>query len=236
MELTKGILTSELGIYLIDTKTLVISDIHFGYEGMLEKQGVLIPRFQLKDILLSLERIFQTVPVKRVVISGDLKHEFGKILKQEWNDIAKFFEFLKNKNIPEIIIVKGNHDVILGPLVKNIQLIKEYKIGNILVIHGDSKPKTQHTKTIIMGHEHPAITLHEAGRSEKFKCFLKGKYQRKNLIVLPSFNQLTQGNNILKEKHLSPLLKNLKNFEVFIYDAKEKDVLKFGKVKDLITQ
>ena len=48
---------------------------------------------------------------------------------------------------------------------------------------------------------------------------------------MPSFNPLIEGTDILKEQVLSPFLKNLKNFEVFILSKKE--VFEFGKVKNL---
>jgi putative SbcD/Mre11-related phosphoesterase len=86
--------------------------------------------------------------------------------------------------------------------------------------------------TIIIGHEHPAVSLVSGSRTERYKCFLKGKFSRKDLIVTPSCNMLIEGTDILKEKLLSPILKNvdLKNFEAYIVEDKIYD---FGKVKDL---
>ena len=86
---------------------------------------------------------------------------------------------------------------------------------------------------MIIGHEHPAIGLRDKGRVEKYKCFFKGKYKDKILIVIPSFNMLTEGTDILKEKLLSPFLQQkLDDFEIFIVG---KEVLYFGKVKNLIS-
>jgi len=84
-------------------------------------------------------------------------------------------------------------------------------------------------RTIIIAHEHPAVSLKEDMRIEKFKCFLKGKWKRKNLIVQPSFLQVTEGTDILKEKLLSPFLTNINNFEIFVIEDK---VYRFGKVKN----
>ncbi|HIH13976.1 MAG TPA: hypothetical protein HA224_01850 [Nanoarchaeota archaeon] len=52
----------------------------------------------------------------------------------------------------------------------------------------------------------------------------------KNLIVLPSFNPLKEGVDVLSEKIKSPFIKNLSNFEVFAV-AEPGKVLYFGKVK-----
>jgi len=50
------------------------------------------------------------------------------------------------------------------------------------------------------------------------------------LIVTPSCNMLIEGTDILKDKLLSPYLKNIEDFEVFIIEDKIYD---FGKIKKL---
>ena len=83
-------------------------------------------------------------------------------------------------------------------------------------------------ETLIIGHEHPAITLREGRKTEKFKCFLRGRWKGKELIVLPAFNPLMEGTDILTEPAISPLVKQMKRREVFVIGAKE--VLNFGKI------
>ena len=68
---------------------LIIGDVQLGFEEALETRGVLVPRFQLKDILGRLERIFEqsaAAKIKRAIINGDLKHEFGTVTTQEWRE------------------------------------------------------------------------------------------------------------------------------------------------------
>ena len=65
--------------------------------------------------------------------------------------------------------------------------------GETLVLHGDSllfRKELKKAKRIVIGHEHPAVSLKEGPRGEQFKCFLKGKYKGRNLIVQPSFNSI----------------------------------------------
>jgi len=223
----------DLALYLIKEKTLVISDLHIGLEESLNKRGILIPRFQFNDLINKLKLIFDKVKVDRIIFNGDLKHEFGEISRQEWNNLLNLFDFLNDK---EIIIIKGNHDPILNPIVKkrSLKLVERYDLDNISILHGD-KILDNLNKIIIIGHEHPAISLKKGIRSEKYSCFLKGKYKNKILIVMPSFNLMTYGTDILKEKLLSPFLDNLNNFEVFIVEENEKlsNPLYFGRVKDI---
>ena len=90
----------------------------------------------------------------------------------------------------------------------------------------------KNSKLIIMGHEHPAIGLKEKAKYEVFKCFLVGKFRNNTLIVLPSFNNLTIGTDVLRQKLLSPFLQdNLRNFSAFIVE--DNKVLDFGKLKNL---
>jgi len=240
----------DLGLYLTKEQILVFSDFHLGYEEALQRRGVLIPRFQFKDTLKRLEQIFvdckkKKYVIKKIIINGDLKHEFGKISDQEWREILKLIDFLL-EHCSQLIIIKGNHDIILAPIVKkrikhkNILFEKYYIENNILFVHGDILPekilerkKIEKIKTIVIGNEHSAIALQEKSRVERFKCFLVGKWKRKKLIVLPSFQLLTTGTDILREKILSPYLhQDLGKFSCFVI-SDEREVLDFGKVNKI---
>ena len=234
MEIIKGIEITGLGLFIKKEKTLVISDMHLGYEELLRKQGIQIPLSQFKQIKDNLEKLLLKLKPKKIIITGDFKHEFGTISDSEWKQILKIIDLLKENS--ELIILKGNHDVILKPIAekRDVKIKDYYKLNNIYICHGDFVPKDRYfseSKIIIIGHEHPAITLKKGPRKEKYKCFLKGKYKTKTLIVMPSFNPITPGTDILNEKQISPfLIQNLDNFEVFIVENK---TYYFGKVKDI---
>ena len=234
MEIHPGIETVNLALYLKKHKTLVIADLHIGYEEALAKQGVLLPRFQYKDMIDRLEEIFAKVKPKLVVLNGDLKHEFGAISKQEWKETMRLFDYLSRK-CDKIIVVKGNHDPNIKPITtkKGIEVVTELILDDIAIVHGDSPPKTK-SKVVLMGHEHPAIALREQSRVERYKCFLKGKYKTSTLIVQPSFNPCVEGSDVTREQVLSPLIKNIRTYEVFVVDDVRKKTLAFGKLKNLI--
>ena len=221
-----------VNLALLIKDTLVISDIHIGYEEELNKKGIMIPRLSFNDITKQLEKILKKVKIKKIVINGDLKHEFGKISDQEWRETLNFVDFLMKQG--EVILIKGNHDKTLDIIAKkrNVTLVDSYIIEDIILLHGDEIIKIpENINTIVMGHEHPAIALREDKRIEKYKCFLKGRYKNKNLIVLPSFNPVTIGTDILSQKLLSPFLKqDLSKFNVYVIAD---SVYDFGKVGDL---
>ena len=232
MEILKGIEIIDLSLFIKKKKVLVISDVHLGIEGEMQHKGVLVPKYHFKELMKRFEYIFSRVSPELIIITGDLKHEFGRISEQEWRELLRFFDFL-SKHSKKIILLKGNHDPFLGPIAKkrNLEVVKEYKINDVLFVHGDYEPELKNTKTIIMGHEHPAITLREKTKVEKFKCFLKGKYKNKDLIVLPSLNLLIEGTDVLQKHFISPILNKSKNIEVFVVEKNE--VYAFGKLDKL---
>ncbi|MBI2664103.1 metallophosphoesterase [Candidatus Woesearchaeota archaeon] len=244
MELLKGMEIVNLALYIKKINSLVIGDVHIGYEEALNRRGVLIPRFHFRDVAADLDKTFKLLQpllkshkgkLKNIIINGDLKHEFGSISGQEWREILKFLDIL-SKHCEKIILIKGNHDIFLGPVAKkrNIAVVEDYSAGGIFVCHGHQIPATKQfreAKILVIGNEHPAVSLKDNARTETFKCFLKGSFRGRQMIVMPSFNPITVGTDVLKEKFISPFLKgSIDDFEVFVAEG---DNFYFGKVKGL---
>lgn len=237
MEISKNIRIIDLGLKI--GKTLIIADLHIGYEEALNKQGVFVPRFQFKDLHERLEKMLKKAKPGIIVVNGDIKHEFGRISNQEWRETLKILDLLL-ENSKKVVLVSGNHDKQLGPIAekRDVEIVERYEMScgkdqKILVIHGDAEVKLpKGTKTIIIGHEHPAISIKEGPRSETFKCFLKGRYRGKELIAMPSFNLVTEGTDVTKEELLSPFLQQrLDDFKVYVVSDK---VYGFWKIKNII--
>ena len=89
--------------------TLIISDIHLGYESTLNKQGLMLPQIQFDKIIDSLENIQKKAKASSIILNGDIKHNFGRIDKQEWREVLSFIDYLQDIFI-DIDIIKGNHD------------------------------------------------------------------------------------------------------------------------------
>lgn len=239
MEILKGIEIKGKALWLKKSQVLIIADLHVGYEEALVEEGILVPKITFNEIKQELFELLKLKP-KIVVINGDLKHEFGQISKQEWQETIEILDFLL-KNKRKVVLVKGNHDTILEPIArkKNLKVVDFYVIDDVAILHGhkillDKEIYDKKIKTIIIGHEHPAISIQDKIKSEIYKCFLKGKWHGKNLIVMPSFFSVYEGSNIRKEKLLSPFLneKKIKDFEIYVLDEKGKAYW-FGKLKKL---
>ncbi|MEM4245641.1 MAG: metallophosphoesterase, partial [Candidatus Nanoarchaeia archaeon] len=142
MDIVEGVEIKDLSLYLKNEKVLVLSDFHIGYEEALNKQGIFIPRFQYEEIISRLKNIFEGLDVKKVVILGDLKHEFGTISETEWRNTLQLIDFLAGY-CAKIVLIKGNHDTILGPIAakRNIKVKRFLKLGDFFMCHGHFIPK-----------------------------------------------------------------------------------------------
>lgn len=234
-------------LYWNEKQTLVVGDLHLGYEENLNESGISIPKSQLKETIEIFERIFKVIrekdwKIREIILLGDVKHYFAGILRQEFGDFKKVINLFE-ENIGlngKIIIVKGNHDNILEPITrnyKNVELRGYYNLGDVLFLHGhqlnmeklDLEILDKKNKLIVVGHFHPAISLVEGVKTEKFKCFLFGKLDliKKYVLAMPSFFPLIEGSDVLTEFDV-----NLSNFNVYALDE-DSNIYDFGKVKKL---
>ena len=179
-------------------KILAVGDLHLGYEEALNKAGVFVGRHLFVEVLRELQRTFEKVGrVSQVVLLGDIKHTFGRILPQERGDVVKLIDMLAEHCV-EIILIKGNHDVILEPIAQGRSLIVEqfHRAGEVVFLHGDKDMGViwgREIHTIVVGHGHPAINLSDGVKEEKYKCFLEGIFKGKKFIVVPSFAEHSEG-------------------------------------------
>lgn len=239
MEILPGVSAVGFGIYLSDINALVVADLHLGYEQALMEQGIYLPAYQLKEIKKLFRIMIESVGPGRVIILGDVKHEFGGVLRQEWREAIELLTFLKELGVA-VEIVRGNHDNFLIPILRRLGVPlhdPHLREGRYLFIHGHKLPSleayTEDTKVILMGHEHPAVVVRDdLGIKIKFKCYLVGKMDSKDLIVLPAMSPLMPGTEINTEDHrrlLSPILAgaDLGGFRVYVTDI-ESGIYDFG--------
>lgn len=246
---SENLIPIDLALLLKSCRCLTIADLHLGYEEALINEGILVPRNHLEMVREKLDRIFRKIhlterkKLDKFIINGDLRHQFGPLSGQEWKESLSIIDFVK-KRTKEIVVIKGNHDPNLRFLedkVDNLRIAESYQINGFLFLHGDRLPRENLKKSeiIIIGHEHPVVGLKDqvTKRSELYKCFLKGSFKGKTLVVLPSFNLLAKGSDLTQELPLSPFLKKIStdNLEVFPVSDEGK-VYSFGKLKRLYSQ
>ncbi|MEA2054000.1 MAG: metallophosphoesterase [Candidatus Thermoplasmatota archaeon] len=206
-EIWNGIfVTDDYCIYVPDEQTVIIADLHLGYEGVLRLQGVAIPKYQEKIIMERLKHIITKYEPETVIVNGDFKHEFGRNLRQEWREVSEVLSFLSEGR--KVVLIRGNHDNFLKTIASKFGMtIKwRYDLHGIAIAHGH---RSMEEKKMIIAHEHPSIHLRDrVGAMLSLPCYLISD----EIIVMPAFSPLASGTDVSSadaDDYLSPILRNL---------------------------
>lgn len=206
---------------LVDSpvRTLIVADLHVGFEEELRDAGFMVP-VQSWKIVESLVNILRSYEPKKLVVLGDLKHKVPGASKIEWRYLPSMVDEIKN-HIDELVLVPGNHDGGIDDIIGN-SIAYASSNGFMLddgrsklgLFHGHAWPSKEllDSNTLIMAHMHPVVRLGTdigltvrrrvwlrlEGPSERLERKLgirKGLRRRKNikLLVMPSFNEFLSG-------------------------------------------
>jgi DNA ligase-associated metallophosphoesterase len=176
------LLLPQKAIYWQQEKALIAADVHLGKVGHFRKAGIAVPRdMEQNDLAVLSDLIFEHKPEK-IIFLGDFFHSD---MNADWD-----WFILWRSQFPklEIILVRGNHDIIDDNYYTrlNILLHDELMVGPFLMLH---QPLTlsdlqQAGGYVFCGHIHPGVRLIGKGRQTiTLPCFAFGAKQ----VVLPSF-------------------------------------------------
>ncbi len=221
--------------------TIVVADLHIGYERELEEKGINIPD-QAEDMIDSIGKMLKREGAERLIINGDLKHNIPKGSWQEYRDIPKAVDRWL-KIVDEVHMIPGNHDGGIQRYLPSDVFIHESSgkvLEDIGYFHGHAIPsdKVLSTGKVVLAHVHPTVALFDSFKNkEKKECWIRLKYEWKGksgeAVVMPHFNPLLGGTsvNIEEDPYLGPFLTNEKLIEEKIYLL---DGTYLGERKDLI--
>lgn len=194
------------------TGSLILADIHLGYEEYMASLGVYLPKLQLKGAQETIRTAVGRVNARRLVVVGDLKHAYEKLLRQERLEVTKLARFVQELGL-EMILVRGNHDTFIAPLLKKlgVEVVEDQlDLGDGLVLaHGHKQVETDY-EVIVMGHEHPALQVDIAGARVKLPALLEVPLEDgSQAVVLPAVGVYQTGNPLTLDRslYLSPIMK-----------------------------
>lgn len=216
------------------TRFLIVADLHIGITKDLYESGFVLPR-QGKVLADKINRLKKETKTNGLIVLGDIKHKVNGITLQETKEIP---EFLRELEYRKIIILKGNHDGWIERIIKNSEIekdiiIRKYiSIGDYFLTHGHRNIRTG-KKIIVIGHNHPFVRFtDELGAIYYEPVWLKGQTKRpkKELIIMPAFNELSGMMIVNEQPLLGPVAKllNKKETHVFLLDGTD-----LGPVTDL---
>lgn len=230
--------------------SLVIADLHIGKEEELREAGFTIPS-QARKIGEEVLSLVEEVQPSRLVILGDLKHQFPKSTGLERREVPRFFDRLEGR-VKEAHLVRGNHDGGIANFLPRWVTLHEasgFRIGEVGLAHGHAWPSEDVMKapTLIMGHNHPTIMFRDRlGFRNIQRCWIRAsfsgtsdRYPRlpEELVILPAFNEFSGGTtmNETGSRPLGPIVNSdivrMREARVYLLDG-----VHLGKLKDMMVK
>ena len=233
IEILPGVrVTKERCLLLDDGPTVVLGDLHLGYERALEEEGMYIPRFNTESIRESLNRIICEYEPRRIVLLGDIKHDFKRTRYEGKEEVRRIIDLLQGA--ADVICVKGNHDNFLQNILYDtgIMAVDYVDICGFRMEHGhvDSGKRP-----VIIGHEHPSVRIAGAvSGGVKIQCFLHMK--KEGIIVIPPFSPLSSGSDLSlagPDTFMSPACRAADVSDADVYGISEFGMMPLGKLGEI---
>ncbi len=233
MEILPGVrVTSDRCLVLDDGPTVVLGDLHLGYEKALEEEGMYIPRINTDSIREALNRIICKYEPKRIVLLGDIKHDFKRTRYEGKEEVRKVIELLENA--ADVIVIKGNHDNFLQNILYDTDLmaVDYVDLCGFRMEHGHNDSGK---RPVIIGHEHPSVRIAgSVSGGVKLQCFLHLKEE--GIIVIPPFSPLSSGSDLSlagPETFMSPACRAANVGDADVYALSEFGILLIGKLSEI---
>ena len=178
-------LSPERCIFWEEEKALIVSDLHFGKTGHFRKEGIAMPQHVYKADLQRLVQQIQYFQPKKLIIVGDMFHS------RENKELDLFRKWREDLSGIEIILVKGNHDILKADWYSKAGIHLEddcLLINNFLFRHDFANCNSDPSSYLFSGHLHPGVLVRGiAKQSLTFPCF----YFTPTFCILPAFSHFT---------------------------------------------
>ena len=197
IEIVPGLrLTGDGAAWLPDAGTIVVADVHVGYELAAQRRGGYLPPVERgATVGARLRELAAELDATRVVVAGDLRHSTRDVDDFERDELARLADALGAG--VALDVVRGNHD--RGGTIVGRETEGVLRVGDVDIVH--APPTVTPGRWTVCGHLHPRTTLRdETGASARFPCALVGD----RVIVLPAFSRWAGGTSATRLLHLLP--------------------------------
>ena len=178
-------LLPEGAVFISDSATLVVADVHLGKSAAFRARGIAVPEGETAHDLGRLLALAKLHGAAHLVIAGDLFHAPSGMTPEVEAALSGFLEEIA---IPTTLVL-GNHDRKLRSVIARLNPVPHLDFGDALRVIHDPADATGE-RIHISGHWHPVVKIAD-GRRRSFRlpCFLL----RDNMLVIPSFGSFTGG-------------------------------------------
>jgi len=185
---TRVTATPEGALWIAESKTLIVSDLHLEKGSAFAIRGQMLPPYDTHAALMKLTDLMLRLQPDIIVSLGDSFHDGGGPSRMDARD-RDLLRVLMARC--DWIWVEGNHDgrspETLGGVVR-----ETLHVGALVLRH---EPSEAAAPGEIAGHLHPCAKVSGRGRSVRRRCFATDGAR----IVMPAFGAFTGGLNIRDE-------------------------------------
>ncbi len=213
-------------------RTLVVADLHLGYEDALEGDGLHLPRTHTMGLMGELLGAIERQGAERVVVLGDVKHDFHRGRWECRDDVRAVISMISE--CCDCVIVRGNHDNYIQSIVAGLEaeVVDSIDIDGHRLEHGHASSVQ---RPLIIGHEHPSVRLFDrVGGFVKIPCFLHHPVE--GVTVLPAFSPMAPGNDLcngLRPELFSPALAGRGGEGFSVFGCSDIGILPLGSLEEI---
>jgi uncharacterized protein len=176
-------------MYLIDSGSLLIADLHLGKASSFRQLGVPVPHGTTQDNLTALSADLHITQAQQLIFLGDFLHARAAHTPALHEALASWRQM--HAQLP-MRLIRGNHDSGAGdpPSALDIEVVNEpYLQGAFALCH---HPQAVAGHYSLAGHWHPCITLHGKARERlRLPCFWLGDEAAHPVGILPAYGDFT---------------------------------------------
>jgi hypothetical protein len=192
MEIRQGIhLDVRRAVYLEATRTLLMADVHLGFEWVQRRRGQMLPLGVPEDGVDRLRGLVRDWGARRVMVLGDWVHAAVELAGVR-EAVERFVGVA-----PGVMwkVVLGNHDRGLGAWLSRwgmgVETVEEWEEGGHRFVHGDGAMREGcGDGWVFSGHEHPALEVGRPGEGQiRVPAFVVGREG----VILPAFSSWAAG-------------------------------------------
>lgn len=213
-------------LWIPETSTAVIADLHLGYSWAQRRRGELGPLadFRTGEKILAVRDQLQP---KQFVFLGDVVHAPRPCAPERvWiEDILK-----QLASGAQLIAVRGNHDRRFASEFAYLPFtdVLTWSDGSVTAAHGDRMDFAwPENHTLILGHLHPALAIRDSsGAGHKLPVFLGNRH----CFVLPAFSPFARGYDIISGLP-SEIARCFRSEEIEVFAATGKKVARLGPLR-----
>lgn len=185
-------LLPQRAVYLNDSQTLLVADLHLGKAATYRKLGQPVPQGTTSETLARLSVAIQNQPVKQLVVLGDFLH--AAQVHKATQTLSAIEQWRARHSTLAITLVRGNHDDRAGdpPKALGIDVVDEpFSVEGFACRHAlPHSPRSHAQGFAFAGHTHPVVTLQGGARDRlRLLCFVVSP----DACILPAFGAFTGG-------------------------------------------